>query len=238
MGQTITLATAGGRAFDSYLATPAAGAGPGVVVVSTIFGVEPDVVEVADRLAAEGCVAAIPNMFWRDERDSGVLVSPTDYGRAIARSERIDLDQSMSDLATVVADLKRRPQCNGRIALMGFCFGGPYALLGAGGLGIEVALSYHGSHVGKYLDAVDKVRCPLSFHYGDRDHVAPMSEIEEIRKAFARLPDAEVHVYPGGGHGYMLRHRKDYLPHAAEASWKRTLELLRPLRIKGAQAAE
>jgi carboxymethylenebutenolidase len=237
MGQTITLGAAGARTFDSYLATPATGTGPGVVLVSTIFGIEPDVAEIADRLAADGCIASIPNMFWRDEQDSGVLVSPTDYARAVARSERINLDQSLADLGTVIADLKRRPECNGRIALMGFCFGGPYALLAAGGL-VDVALSFHGSHVGKYLWAVDRVKCPLSFHYGDRDHVAPMSEIEEIKKALAHLPNAEVHVYPGAGHGYILRHRKDYIPEFAEKSWRRALELLQPLRTKGAQAAE
>jgi carboxymethylenebutenolidase len=237
MGQLTKISAVGGGTFDTYLATPASGAGPGVAIVSTIFGLEPDIQEVADRLAAGGCVASIPNVFWRDE-DSGVIPSPQGFDRAVARSRRLDLDRSMADLAAAIGDLRRRPQCNGRIAVMGFCLGGPYALLAAASLGIDLGLSYHGSHVGKHIAAVERVRCPLSFHYGDRDPIAPLSEIEDVKRAFARVPNAEVHVHPGAAHGYMLRNRKDYLPHAAEASWKRTFELLEPLRTRTAQAAE
>ena len=237
MGQLTKIAAVGGGTFDAYLAVPASGAGPGVAIVSTIFGLEPAIQEVADRLAAGGCVASVPNIFWRDE-DPGVIPSPQGFDRAVARSKRLDLDRSMADLAAAIGDLRRRPQCNGRIAVMGFCLGGPYALLAAASLGIDLAFSYHGSYVGKHLAAVERVRCPLSFHYGDRDAIAPMAEIEDIKRAFARIHDAEVHVYPGAGHGYMLTDRKDYLPHAAESSWKRTFELLERLKRPAAQAAE
>jgi len=235
-GRMITVAAPGGGAIESYLAAPAAGRGPGVAIVASIYGIEDCVKEYADKLAADGCVAAIPNMFWRDQ-DSGVLPQGAEaHKRAIARSERLDLDTSMADLAAVIADLKKRPDCNGRIAVLGYCFGGPYVVLAASRLGTDLGVSYHGSHVGHHLGEFAKVRCPLSFHYGDKDNVAPMSEIEEIRKACARIANAEVHVYPGGGHGYMLTNRKDYLPDAAAASWRRTMELIAPLRSQAAAA--
>lgn len=240
MGQVTKIGAVDGGTLETYLAMPAAGAragAPGIAIVSTIFGLEPDIREVADRLAGAGYLASVPNLFWRD-KDPGVLPSPEGFDRAVARSQRLDLDRSMADLAAAIGDLRRRPQCNGRIAVMGFCLGGAHALLAAASLGIDVALSYHGSHVGKHLAAVERVRCPLSFHYGDRDPVAPMSEVEEIKRAFARIPDAEVHVYPGAAHGYMLTHRKDYIRDYAETSWKRTFELLEPLRRPAAQAAE
>ncbi|HEX9837511.1 MAG TPA: dienelactone hydrolase family protein, partial [Alphaproteobacteria bacterium] len=101
-GRMITVAAPGGGAIESYLAAPAAGRGPGVAVVASIYGIEDCVKEYADKLAADGCVAAIPNMFWRDA-DSGVLPQgPEAHKRAIARSERLDLDTSMADLAAVI----------------------------------------------------------------------------------------------------------------------------------------
>ena len=65
-GTHVTIAVADGRTFDSYVAAPAAGKGAGVVIVSTISGVDSDMTHYADTLAAEGFVVSAPDMFWRD----------------------------------------------------------------------------------------------------------------------------------------------------------------------------
>jgi carboxymethylenebutenolidase len=115
---------------------------------------------------------------------------------------------------------------------MGFCFGSPFALLAAARYGTNAGISFHGSHVENHLDEVDRIRCPLSFHYGDRDEVAPMSAIERIREAFSRLKDAEVYVYPGAGHGFMTMTRgaRGYIESVARPAWARSLEVLRTLQ--------
>jgi carboxymethylenebutenolidase len=78
---------------------------------------------------------------------------------------------------------------------------------------------------------VDRVRCPLSFHYGDRDEVAPMMAIDRIREAFGRLADAKVYVYPGAGHGFMTMTRgRGYIESVAHPAWARALEVLRRLQ--------
>jgi carboxymethylenebutenolidase len=185
----------------------------------------------ADTLAAEGFVASAPDMFWRDA-DPGPLPW-TDDGRkrAFARNERYDLELGMRDLADAIANLKKHPQCNGKVAVMGFCFGGPFALLAAARYGTDAGISFHGSHVEKYLDEVDGVRCPLSFHYGDRDEVAPLTAIERIRDAFGRLTDAKVYVYHGAGHGFMTMTRgRGYIESAARPAWAQALEVLRKLQ--------
>ena len=229
-GTHVTIAASGGGRFDSYVASPVSEKGAGVIIVSTISGVDSDMKYYADALAAEGFVGSAPDMFWRDI-DAGPLPW-TDDGRkrAFARNDRYDLDLGMRDLADVIADLKQHPQCNGKIAVMGFCFGGPFALLAAARYGINAGISFHGSHVENHLSEVNQVRCPLSFHYGDRDEVAPMTAIESIREAFGRLADAKVYVYPGAGHGFMTMTRgRAYMESVARPAWAQALEVLRRL---------
>src|SRR5262249_11559964 len=187
-GAHVTIAATHRATFDSYVASPAADKGAGVIIVSTISGVDSDMTYYADALAAEGFVASAPDMFWRDA-DPGPLAW-TDDGRkrAFARNDRYDLELGMRDLADAIANLKKHPQCNGKLAVMGFCFGGPFALLAAARYGTNAGISFHGSHVANHPDEVAGVRCPLSFHYRDRDEVPPMPPIHPIPAPFGRLP--------------------------------------------------
>ena len=74
--------------------------------------------------------------------------------------------------------------------------------------------------------------CPLSFHYGDQDEVAPMAAVERIRAAFNALPDAKVFVYPCAGHGFMTMTRgPGYMESVAHAAWARALEVLKRLQV-------
>jgi carboxymethylenebutenolidase len=230
-GTHVMIAAADGGKFDSYVTAPVSGKGAGVVIVSTISGVDSDMTHYADALAAEGFVASAPDMFWRDA-DPGPLVWNDDgRKRAFARNDRYDVEVGMKDLADVIADLKNHPRCNGKIAVMGFCFGGPFALLAAARCGIGAGISFHGSHVENHLDEVDKVRCPLSFHYGDKDPVAPMAAIERIQSAFSRLPYSKVYVYPGAAHGFMtMTPGRGYMESAAHPAWARSLEVLKTLQ--------
>jgi carboxymethylenebutenolidase len=230
-GTHVTVAAADSGTFDSYVASPVAAKAAGVVIVSTISGVDTDMTYYADALAAEGFVASAPDMFWRDV-DPGPLPW-TDEGRkrAFARNDRYDLELGMEDLADVIAHLKEHPRCNGKVAVMGFCFGGPFALLAAARYGTDAGISFHGSHVENHLNEAHRVRCPLSLHYGDRDGVAPMTAIERIREALSQVADAEVHVYPGAGHGFMTMTRgHGYIESVARSAWARTLEVLRRLQ--------
>ena len=52
--------------------------------------------------------------------------------------------------------------------------------------------------MGEHVDEVGKITCPVSFHYGDSDHVVPMDEVNAIQNAFAGRANADIRVYPGG----------------------------------------
>jgi carboxymethylenebutenolidase len=227
-GTHVKIAAADGGTFDSYVASPVSEKGAGVILISTISGVDSDMTYYADLLATEGFVASAPDMFWRDSDPGPLPWNDDGRKRAFARNERYDLELGMRDLADVIAHLKKHPRCNGKIAVMGFCFGSPFALLAAARYGTNAGISFHGSHVENHLDEVDRVRCPLSFHYGDRDEVAPMTAIERIQEAFGRIADAQVYVYAGAGHGFMTMTRgRGYSESVARTAWARALEVLR-----------
>jgi carboxymethylenebutenolidase len=214
---------------EAYRTTPAQGKGPGVIVVTHVFGIDQDMKDVCDELAARGCVALAPNFFWRDE-DSGVLVEATDVPRAIGRAMRIDFGKSMDELRRGIEELRRHPNCNGKVVLLGYCFGGPYAWRAAcDGLGLDASVSFHGTYVSKVLKPDDKPGCPVVFHYGEHDHLAPAEELAAV-KAAADANGCEFIVHPGAGHAYMMPANSHYHAVAAGKSWDAALQLIKTLQ--------
>jgi len=227
----IEIATDGGK-FEAYVSAPSNGKGPGVILVSSIFGVDQGVKDACDDLAQRGCVVLAPNFFWRDD-DPGPLKAE-DFQRAIARVQRIDFPKSMDDLKRGIAEVTRHPNCNGKVAVLGFCFGGPHAWRAAcDGLGVNAAVSFHGTFVSKYMKPGDQPGCPVSFHYGDKDQFAPPPELEAVKKV-ADATGSEFVVHPGAGHAYMMHAHSPEDKEAARKSWDSALQMIGALRTQAA----
>jgi carboxymethylenebutenolidase len=227
--RTQTKIAAADGPMEAYLAAPATGKGPGVIVVTHVFGVDQDTKAICDELAARGCVSLAQNFFWRDD-DSGVLVEPQNIQRAIARAMRIDFAKAMDDLRRGIEELRRHPNCNGKIALLGFCFGGPYAWRSAcDGLGVDASVSFQGTYVSKYMKPGDKPSCPVAFHYGEHDFLAPAEELAAV-KAMADATGSAFTVHAGAEHGYMMPSNSHYHAEAAGHSWDAALQLIQKLQ--------
>jgi len=234
-GKQIEIAADGGR-FDAYLAAPDAGKAPGVVLVTHIYGVDRDTQAMCDDLARRGCVAVAQNFFWRDQ-DSGVLAQGPEGGqRARARAGRIDVARAMDDLKRAIAEVKRHPRCNGKIAAFGYCFGGAYVWRAACDGLIDAGVSFHGTFVSKSMKQGDQPRCPVSFHYGDHDELAPPEELAAVKKT-ADATGAEFVIHPGAPHGFMMpSNPHHYHAAAASNSWDRALQIIDTLRSDTASA--
>jgi carboxymethylenebutenolidase len=227
----IEIAASGG-AFQAYLAAPDTGRAPGVVLASSIFGLTQNMKDKCDDLARRGFVAMVQNLFWRDQ-DSGPL-QMEDFQRAVARAERLEFPKSMDDLARAIAEVKRHPYCNGKIAVFGFCLGGPYAWRAAcDGLGVDATVSFHGTFVSKYMRPGDTPSCPVSFNYGDKDQLAPPPELDAVTQV-AKAVGSEVVIHAGAGHGYMMHAHNREDEEAARTSWNRALHMVDALRTEAA----
>ncbi len=199
----VKIASADGSAFDCYLALPKTdGETPAVVLACAVYGVDADLREIADEFAAAGIVAAAPDLFWRTV--PGPL--PHDDKRCQERSQpRLQrIKEGERDMADTLAYLRGVPGFNGRAAVFGFCYGGPYAILGPKRLGYDAGITCHATQMLDYIGDLEGVPQPVCIMWGDRDHRAPPEVLDAYRKVPARMKNVELHIFPGIQHSYMM----------------------------------
>ena len=216
MGQTRQLRAADGFTLGAYEALPEGKPKGGVVVVQEIFGVNVHIREVCEGYAARGYAAIAPQIFDRVERDVelGYEGADMERGIAIARGQ-LEMDKALIDIQAAIDEAGKQ----GKVGVVGYCFGGLMAWLSACSLdNVACASAYYGGGIGGQTD--NPARCPVIMHFGELDAHIPMSEVDAIRSA---LPDVTVYVYDAD-HGFNCDHRASFNAAAAELARQRTLE--------------
>ena len=202
-GKSVTIRSTEGGAFDCYLATPAGGnQAPAVVLACSIDGVDANLRQIADAFAAAGSIAAAPVLFWRTVPGPLASNDTRTQERAQPRLEKIKTNER--DMVDALTYLRTLPQCSGRAATMGFCYGGPYAILGPKRLGYDAGIACHGSQMLDYIGELDGVTEPVCLIWGDQDHRAPSPVLDVYRAVPSRMTNVEVHIFPGIQHGFMM----------------------------------
>jgi carboxymethylenebutenolidase len=227
---TVKIRSSQGGEFDCYLALPEGHEPvPAMVLACAIHGVDADLRQIADEISSHGFIAAAPDLFWRSL--PGPL--PHDDKRAAERSqpraEKIKAGET--DMADTLAYVRALKQSNGRAAAMGFCYGGPYAILGPKRLGFEAGIACHGTRMQDYIHELEGMTAPVCIHWGDQDHVAPPEVLDAYRPLPARMPNVEVQIFPGIIHSYMTpSNTKAFDAKTRAISMGRALALLNDLR--------
>ena len=232
-GTTIKIPSSGGGAFDCYLAMPAReGKQPAIVLAAAVHGVDKDIRDLADEFAGHGFIAAAPDLFYRSVPGPLPADDKRTSERAQPRLEKIKAGEA--DMVDTLAHLRTLPQFNGRAATMGFCYGGPYAILGPKRLGYDAGISCHGTRLIDFIDELDGVTAPVCIIWGDQDHAAPPETLDAYRAVPARMPNVKVHIFPGVLHGYMMRwNTKAFSEPTRAFTMTRTLAILDSLRGDG-----
>ena len=215
MGKMIRLKAKDGHELDAYLAEPKGKAKGGIVVVQEIFGVTNHIKRVADQFAARGYRVVAPAMFDRVERGVTLEYSEIEKGREYMR--RLGWLNTLADVEAAVNEARGV----GGVVVVGYCWGGTVAHVAASELEIDAAVSYYGGGVAKMLDK--KPRCPIIYHFGDKDASIPLADIEKIKKT---TPGSPVHVYSGAGHGFNCDERGSYSAEDAKVAFDRSIEFL------------
>jgi carboxymethylenebutenolidase len=182
----------------AHLAVPPVGDGPwpGVVVLHESFGLNDDIRQQADRLAAAGYLALAPDLF----SDGGRLRCL----RATFRAAMSGRGKAFDDIETARTWLARHESCTGRVGVIGFCLGGGFALLTAA-RGFDASAPNY-AHLPKDLDGALDGACPVVASYGGKD--------KTLRGTGATLEagleragvEHDVHEYPDAGHSFLNRH--------------------------------
>jgi carboxymethylenebutenolidase len=214
-----------------------------LIVIHEIWGLVDHIKQVADRYAAEGYLVIAPDLL----SDAGVtpeiglelfdMMNDPDEQRRTVNQPRLReafaasrapefAAGAVAKLTAVVDALEKEPGVDGRIGVLGFCFGGSYSFsLAEKDARVRAAVPFYGS---AEPSEVANIRCPVLAFYGDQDSrlIDGLPELE--RAMTAAGVDFEAKVYPDAGHAFF----NDTNPHAfdpaaAGDAWGRSLEFLR-----------
>jgi carboxymethylenebutenolidase len=200
-----------------YFAHPAnAGKLPGVVVIHENRGLNPYIEDVARRLAVANFVALAPDAL------TPLGGYPGNEEKAAQLFGQLDPAKRTADLLAAYQALKSRPECTGKVGVVGFCFGGGIANTYAVQFpDLGAAVAFYGAQPSA-ADAA-KIQAPLLLHYAGLDERidAGWPAYETALKAHGVRYQA--FIYPNTNHGFHNDTTPRYDEAAAKLAWSRTL---------------
>lgn len=217
MGSMIELTAGDGHTLGAYKAEPSGTPKGGVVVIQEIFGVNKHIRNVADQYAAAGYLAIAPALFDRVEKGLELGYGQEDFGKGRDTRGALKNDGILADVQAAINEAASA----GKVGVVGYCFGGAVSWMAATGCdGVAAASCYYGGGIHASKDATPK--CPVQFHFGDKDGGIPLNQVAEIKEA---QPDIPCFVYDDAGHGFCCDDRESFNAGACERARERTLSL-------------
>ena len=209
----------GSGTMRGYFVAPAAPKDkrPGVLVVHENRGLNPHIEDVARRLALEDFVAFAPDALFP------LGGYPGDEDKARELFPKLDQAKTREDFVAAAAWLKTRPECSGKVGVVGFCYGGAIANMLATRIpDLGGAVPFYGTQ--PKAEDVPKIKAPLLIHYAEND-----DRVNAGWPAYeAALKSAhvsyEAFIYPGTQHGFNNDTTPRYDKEAAALAWKRTVD--------------
>ena len=210
----------GNGSIKGYLVRPAKTSGklPAVLVVHENRGLNPYIEDVARRLATANFMAFAPDGL------TSVGGYPGDDEKGGAAFAKVDKPKMTEDFIAAARWLKARPDCTGKIGVVGFCFGGGIANTLAVRMGsdLSAAVPFYGAQP-PAADAA-KIKAPLLLHYASEDAriTGNWPAFEEALKA--NHVTYTGYVYQGAQHGFHNDTTPRYDEANAKLAWQRTLD--------------
>ena len=213
-GREIRVASEDGD-FDAYVATPASGQGPGVLVLQEWWGLVDHIRDVCDRLARAGFVALAPDLY-RGES----TVDPDAAGRLMME---LEIERAGRDLAASTEALRRESATRGhRIGCIGFCMGGQLALYAACRQPeISAVVDCYGVHPKVSLD-LSACRAKVLGVFAENDEFISAADVQALDQALSEAGvDAKLLTYIGVQHAFLNDARPDVFDaETAAEAWR------------------
>lgn len=226
-GHDISISTSDGT-FGGYLASPASGRGPGIIVIQEIFGVNGFVRATADNFAARGFFALAPDLFWRLEPNIQ-LTDKTDaeWKRAFDLMGKFNIDNGVRDIQASITHLRQLPGSTGKVGAVGYCLGGLLAYLTAARTDSDASVGYYGVNIQQMLGEAQAIRHPLLLHIAGADEYVPPPAQQQIIDGLAGNSHVTTYVYPEMAHAFARTGGQHYDQANAELANGRTATFFR-----------
>lgn len=205
-----------------YLVRPAKSEGklPTVLVVHENRGLNPHIEDIARRLALDGFIAFAPDALYP------LGGYPGDEDKARELFQKLDQNKTCADFVSAAGILKYLPGGNGKVGVVGFCYGGGISNYLATRIpDLAAAVPFYGNQ--PPAEDVPKIKAPLLIHYAENDERinAGWPKYEEALKAAkARY---EAFIYLGVQHGFNNDTTPRYNENAAKLAWQRTIDFFK-----------
>ncbi len=221
---------------QAYLAHPATGGPyPAVIVIQEIFGVNPHIREISDRIAQAGYVAIAPAIYQRLAPGFEAGYTEADVIQGREYKNQTTAAELLSDISSTIRYLYQLPTVAPTgVGTIGFCFGGHVAYLAATLPDVLATASFYGAGIATLtpgggpatITRTPEIQGRIVCFFGEQDPLIPLEEVEQVAAVLAiHNINHQIHRYPEAGHGFMCDRRADYRPAAAEAAWQTVLEL-------------
>jgi len=202
-----------------YLVRPAKAEGrlPAILVVHENRGLNPHIEDVARRIGLDGYMAFAPDALF----PAGGYPGEEDKARELFRT--LDQSKTREDFVAAASWLRARPDCDGKLGAVGFCFGGGIVnLLATRVPELRAAVPFYGGPAP--IDDVPNIKAALLLQFAENDeriNAAWPAYEAALKAAGVRY---EAHVYPGTQHGFNNDTTPRYDEQAAKLAWQRTME--------------
>ena len=211
----------GGGQIKGLLSTPVGnGKFPGIVVVHENRGLNPYIEDVGRRCAVDGFISLAPDAL----TPLGGYPGNDDEGRAMqAKRTR---EEMLEDFIAAYEFLKNHPNCNGKVGVVGFCFGGWISNMMAVRIpDLKAAVPYYGGQ--PEASDVAQIKAPLLVIYAELDSRvnAGWPAYESALKAQGK--NYQMINFPGVNHGFHNNTTPRYDETAAKEAWEKTIAFFR-----------
>jgi carboxymethylenebutenolidase len=194
----------GSGSFAAYLAVPASGRGPGLVVAQEIFGVNANMRQIADAYAEEGYVALVPDLFWRQQPGIELGYTPADFEKAFGYFGGFDLDKGIDDIQACLDTLRTMSEVDVSVGqgLVGFCLGGRLAYFAACRTDVKVAVGYYGMGIEHSLAEAANIKGRFVLHCAELDPYCNAEARQAIEAGLRGYKGVEIYTYPKVDHAF------------------------------------
>jgi carboxymethylenebutenolidase len=168
---------------------------PGVVMIQEWWGIEPHIRQLAQKLATEGFVVAVPDLF------HGKIATEPDDAQKMVMMIRGNVEKAAREIIGALDTVKAMPNVEPKkLGLMGFCVGGFLAYYVASRYpDLGAVVPFYGAGYDPTPEEVAKVNAPVLAFYGSRDQSNPMEQVRKIERMYKEAgKDITVKVYDAG----------------------------------------
>jgi carboxymethylenebutenolidase len=222
MGEIIEFPS-NGTSGQGYLAVPASGSGPGVIVIQEWWGLVDHIKDVCERLAKEGFVALAPDLY------SGAATSEPDEAGKLMMT--LNIERAAMDMSGAVDEVAKRASGSG-VGVIGFCMGGGLALMIGAQRGdvVRAVAPFYGliPWEGAQPDYT-QMTAAVQGHYAEKDDYFNPAAVAALEKELMAVGvEVEMFVYPGADHAFFNDERPEvYDAGAASQAWGRVVDFFR-----------